>query len=76
MEILLESCFDREIEENVFADVYEGRVWKTFADSSNQPFFVKNALEVRIGFALNLDWFNPIQYSIGVTGRMTKNRQK
>ena len=69
MENLLESCFDREIGKNIFADIYEGRVWKTFADSNNQPFFVKNTLEVHIGFALNLDWFNPckhIQYSVGV----------
>lgn len=69
MEDLLESCFDREIEENIFANIYEGRVWRIFTDSNNQPFFVKNALEVHIGFALNLDWFNPckhIQYSVGV----------
>jgi len=69
MEVLLEACFDREIKDNIFADIYEGRVWKTFVDFNNKPFFVKTALEVHIGFALNLDWFNPckhIQYSVGV----------
>ena len=42
---------------------------RNFSDSNNQPFFIKNNLEVHIGFALNLDWFNPckhIQYSVGV----------
>ena len=53
----------------IFADIYEGRVWKTFSDTNGDPFFVKHALEVHIGFALNLDWFNPckhIQYAVGV----------
>ncbi|GBB88209.1 hypothetical protein RclHR1_14760001 [Rhizophagus clarus] len=69
MEDLLESCFNREIDDDVFANIYEGRVWKTFTDTNGQPFFVKNILKVHIGFALNLDWFNPckhIQYSVGV----------
>ncbi|CAG8707168.1 15007_t:CDS:2 [Rhizophagus irregularis] len=69
MENLLESCFKREIDDDIFADVYEGRVWKTFTDTNGQPFFVKNVLEIHIGFALNLDWFSPckhIQYSVGV----------
>src|SRR5688572_15245605 len=69
MEDLIELCFDCKIDNNIFADIYKERVWKEFSDSNNQPFFVKNDLEVHIGFALNLDWFNPckhIQYSVGV----------
>jgi hypothetical protein len=65
---LLESCFNREIEDDIFADASEGRVWKTYANINGQPFFGKNTLEVHIGFALNLDWFDPckhIQYSVG-----------
>ncbi|CAG8673274.1 16468_t:CDS:2, partial [Funneliformis mosseae] len=66
MEDLIESCFDRDVEDDIFADIYEGRVWKEFTGSDNHPFFVKSILEVHIGFALNLDWFNPcknIQHS-------------
>src|SRR5688572_26639027 len=70
MKDLLESYFDCEIDnDNILSDIYEGRVWKTFPDSNNQPFFVKNISEVHIGFALNLNWFNPykhIQCSISV----------
>ena len=62
MKALLKLYFDHEINDNIFADIYKGRVWKTFVDSNNQPFFVKNALEVHIGFALNLDWFNPCKH--------------
>ncbi|GET02692.1 hypothetical protein GLOIN_2v1488698 [Rhizophagus clarus] len=58
MEDLLESCFNCEIDDDVFANIYEGRVWKIFTDTNGQPFFVKNILEVHIGFALNLDCFN------------------
>ncbi|CAG8674875.1 1051_t:CDS:2 [Funneliformis mosseae] len=35
MEDLMKSCFNREIEDNIFADVYEERIWKTFTDSNN-----------------------------------------
>ena len=69
MDNLIESCFDRNIENGIFADIYEGRVWKEFTDFNNQPFFVKKTSEVHIGFALNLDWFNPckhIQNSVGI----------
>jgi hypothetical protein len=58
MEDLIESYFDRKIDDNIIADIYEGRVWKEFSDSNSQPFFIKN-----------LDWFNlckNIQYSVGV----------
>ncbi|CAG8638467.1 2019_t:CDS:2 [Funneliformis caledonium] len=34
MEDLIESCFDRDIEDDIFADIYEGRVWKEFTENT------------------------------------------
>ena len=62
----LEKCKEwqtRTCEENVYRDVYDGEVWKTFASNTgflNQP----NSL----GLMLNLDWFQPfkhVSYSVG-----------
>src|SRR2546429_4859606 len=52
------------------SDIYDGRIWKNFKDSSgNQLFFRHEVSDSHLGFMLNLDWFQPFdnsQYSVGM----------
>ena len=52
------------------SDIYDGRIWKNFKDSSgDQLFFRHEVSDSHLGFMLNLDWFQPFdnsQYSVGV----------
>jgi hypothetical protein len=57
-----EQWRERQVAENTYRDVYDGRVWKEFQDGF---------LEFKYNYALmlNLDWFQPYkhtQYSVGV----------
>ena len=66
---LLEQCEhwrNRNIPENVLADVYDGRVWKEFLTYKGRPFLTNKH---NMGLMLNCDWFQPFEhtnYSVGV----------
>ena len=56
----------RNIPSDVFADVYDGKVWKDFQYVNEHPFL---ASPNNLSFMLNIDWFQPFkhtQYSLGV----------
>ncbi|CAG8546690.1 9660_t:CDS:2, partial [Racocetra fulgida] len=60
----LESCYKCSLPpNNLLSDVYDGRVWRTFKDNDETAFFVGNLAEGRLGFSLNIDWFNPYKHS-------------
>ncbi|CAG8541797.1 14533_t:CDS:2 [Cetraspora pellucida] len=64
IEEALESCYKRSLQPNdLLSDVYDGRVWHTFKDNDETAFFVGNLAEGRLGFFLNIDWFNPYKHS-------------
>lgn len=53
--------------EGVYSDIYDGSIWKEFADPNGHDFFThKN----NYGLMINLDWFCPYKhvksYSVGV----------
>ena len=52
------------------ADIFDGRIWKTFKDPNNgQLFFRHEVADSHLGIMLNLDWFQPFdnsQYSVEV----------
>ena len=57
----------RIVPPNSLADVYDGKVWKSFKGKDGSLFF-KTAI-YNIGLMLNCDWFPPFdrtQYSVGV----------
>jgi hypothetical protein len=67
-----ESCrkwADRPNDSQMLADIYDGRIWKTFRDSNQDlPFFRKEVSDCHLGIMLNMDWFQPFdnsQYSVG-----------
>ncbi|HMK58015.1 MAG TPA: hypothetical protein VK462_03090, partial [Nitrososphaeraceae archaeon] len=57
---------------NLLTDIYDGQVWRTLKESSEESsenFFRKEVADSHLGLILNLDWFQPydgIVYSIGV----------
>ena len=59
------------------SDIYDGRIWKNFKDSSgDQLFFWHEVSDSHLGFMLNLDWFQPFdnsQYSVGMIYRVICN---
>ena len=68
-EELLNYPYERQCPpDNVIADVYDGRLWNEIKDDRGEAFFAGDKSDVRIGFGLNVDWFNPtkhLQKSIG-----------
>ncbi|PKB96112.1 hypothetical protein RhiirA5_385559, partial [Rhizophagus irregularis] len=56
--------------EKELADIFDGRIWKTFEDPNNsQLFFRHEVANSHLGIMMNLDWFQPFdnsQYSVGV----------
>ena len=68
--LFMENCElwrKRESFDGIYSDIYDGRIWKEFADPNGLNFFTE---ENNYGLMLNLDWFCPYKhvksYSVGV----------
>src|SRR5436305_14051305 len=49
--------------ENIYSDIYDGEVWKTFPSSDGSPFFTLETATTHLGLLFNLDWFQPFVYT-------------
>jgi hypothetical protein len=54
--------------ENIYSDIYDGEVWKTFPSSDGSPFFTPETVTTHLGLLFNLDWFQPFTYTQHSTG--------
>jgi len=54
--------------ENIYSDIYDGKVWKTFPSSDGSPFFTSETAATHLGLLFNLDWFQPFTYTQHSTG--------
>ena len=57
--------------DNTLTDIYDGQIWKTFKESSDQNspnFFRPEAADTNLGLMLNLDWFQPYEGTTHSTG--------
>ena len=54
--------------ENIYSDIYDGEVWKTFPSSDGSPFFTPETATTHLGLLFNLDWFQPFVYTQHSTG--------
>ena len=71
-----ESCLrqwaNRRHYDNIRIDIYDGQVWQTLKESSeenSQNFFRDEVADSHLGLMLNLDWFQSYDetvYSIGI----------
>jgi hypothetical protein len=53
--------------DNIYSDIYDGEVWKTFPFNGN-TFFTPDTSTTHLGLFLNLDWFQPFTYTQHSTG--------
>ena len=54
--------------ENIYSDIYDGEVWKTFPSSDGSSFFTLETATTHLGLLFNLDWFQPFVYTQHSTG--------
>ena len=47
---------------NIYSDIYDGKVWKTFPFNGN-TFFTPETATTHLGLLINLDWFQPFTYT-------------
>src|SRR6266487_213844 len=52
---------------DIYSDIYDGRVWKTFPFDRN-VFFTVETTTTHLGILINLDWFQPFTYTQHSTG--------
>ena len=53
------------MQQGVFVDVFDGRVWKDFMDLGGIPFL---SLPCNFALTLDVDWFQPYKGSVYSTG--------
>src|SRR5215471_4100234 len=53
--------------DNIYSDIYDGKVWKTFPFNGD-TFFTPDTATTHLGLFLNLDWFQPFTYTQHSTG--------
>ena len=61
-----ESCrrwVNRPSDPKILADIYDGRIWKSFTDKDGSIFFQQNLADAHLGVMLNMDWFQPFENS-------------
>ncbi|GET51673.1 hypothetical protein GLOIN_2v1775288 [Rhizophagus irregularis DAOM 181602=DAOM 197198] len=67
----LRHWINRPTFDNILTDIYDGEVWKTFketTDESSNNFFRSDVADSHLGLILNLDWFQPFDGKIHSTG--------
>src|SRR5215469_9922009 len=47
---------------NIYSDIYDGKVWKTFPFDGS-TFFTPETTTTHLGLLFNLDWFQPFTYT-------------
>ena len=48
----------------MLADIYDGKIWKTFPDTSDVPFFTPETADFHLEIMINLNWFQPFELSV------------
>jgi Transposase family tnp2 len=66
-EEMLKLAASQRAESNTYSDIYDGKVWKTFPFDGS-IFFTKETATTHLGILLNLDWFQPFEYTQHSTG--------
>jgi hypothetical protein len=67
----LRHWVNRSHSDDIITDIYDGQIWKTFKETSdeNSPnFFRFEVADSNIGLMLNVDWFQPYKGTIHSTG--------
>ena len=67
----LKLWVNRNIEEKILCDIYDGEIWKNFSNSgevhdeeeisNEQKFFNEEHADDHLGIMINVDWFQPFE---------------
>jgi hypothetical protein len=60
----LQKWTNRDANNDILTDIYDGKIWKNFPDTSGIPYFTPEAADSHLGIMINLDWFQPFESSI------------
>jgi Transposase family tnp2 len=66
-ESMLKSAGGQREGNDIYSDIYDGKVWKTFPFNGN-IFFTEETATTHLGLLINLDWFQPFTYTQHSTG--------
>jgi hypothetical protein len=61
-EKMLDQSGARNYDSNIYADIYDGRVWNSFPFDGSK-FFSPETATSNLGLLINLDWFQPFKYT-------------
>ena len=59
----LRKWTNRVIDNDMLADIYDGKIWKNFPDTSDNTYFTPKTADCHLGIMINLDWFQPFESS-------------
>src|SRR6266496_1730425 len=54
----------QHVDNGMLADIYDGKIWKNFPDTSDAPYFTPETADSHLGIMINLDWFQPFESSV------------
>jgi Transposase family tnp2 len=60
----LREWTNRVVDNDMLADIYDGKIWKSFPDTSGVPYFTPETADSHLGIMINLDWFQPFESSV------------
>jgi hypothetical protein len=66
-EKMLDQSGTRNYDSNIYADIYDGKVWNSFPFDGSK-FFSPETATTNLGLLINLDWFQPFKYTQHSTG--------
>ena len=61
-EKMLDQSGTRNYDSNIYADIYDGKVWNSFPFDGSK-FFSPETATSNLGLLINLDWFQPFKYT-------------
>src|SRR5436305_6404922 len=67
-EDMLKLAGAQRAESDIYSDIYDGRVWKTFSSSDGSTFFRIKTATTHLGLLINLNWFQLFTYTQHSTG--------
>ena len=65
---LLKKWVNRNVVTDTMSDIFDGEIWKTFLSRLDTPnsfrFFAPETADFYLGIIINLDWFQPFDFSV------------
>ncbi|GES77597.1 uncharacterized protein LOC114575354 [Rhizophagus clarus] len=60
----LQKWTNQDVNNEILADIYDGKIWKNFPDTSGVSYFTPEIADSYLEIMINLDWFQPFESSV------------